>query len=84
MYVKKGISEWLPDWKRRGWKTAAKKPVMNQELWEKLDALCLELEPHFEWVEGHAGNPDNERCDSLVKLAIEELLRKAKETQPLP
>jgi len=82
MYVKRGISEWLPDWKRRGWKTAAKKPVMNQELWEKLDALCSELAPLFEWVEGHAGDPDNERCDSLVGLAIEELLKKTKEEQP--
>jgi ribonuclease HI len=70
MYVKKGISGWITDWKKRGWKTAAKKPVMNQDLWEKLDALCTELGPHFEWVEGHAGNPDNERCDSLVGLAI--------------
>jgi len=78
MYVKKGMSEWLSDWKMRGWKTAAKKPVMNQELWEKLDALCTELGPHFEWVEGHAGDPDNERCDSLVGIAIEELLRKDK------
>jgi len=62
--------------------TAAKKPVMNQELWEKLDALCSELAPLFEWVEGHAGDPDNERCDSLVGLAIEELLKKTKEEQP--
>jgi ribonuclease HI len=55
---------------------------MNQELWEKLDALCSELAPLFEWVEGHAGDPDNERCDSLVGLAIEELLKKTKEEQP--
>jgi len=82
MYVKRGISEWLPDWKRRGWKTAAKKPVMNQDLWEKLDALCIELAPLFEWVEGHAGDPDNERCDSLVGLAVEELLKKTKKGQP--
>lgn len=73
-YVKKGITEWLKDWKQRGWKTAARKPVLNRELWERLDALCAVLEPSFEWVEGHAGNPDNERCDELVGLAIRTLL----------
>lgn len=74
MYVKNGISGWITDWKRRGWKTAAKKPVMNQDLWQQLDGLCIDLGPHFEWVEGHAGNPDNERCDTLVGLAIEEMI----------
>jgi ribonuclease HI len=73
MYVKNGISGWIGNWKKRGWKTAAKKPVMNLDLWQRLDALCSELGPHFEWVEGHAGNPDNERCDTLVGLAIEEM-----------
>jgi len=73
MYVKNGISSWIVEWKKRGWKTAAKKPVMNQELWQRLDALCQRMNPRFEWVEGHAGNPDNERCDALVGLAVEEL-----------
>ncbi len=75
LYVKNGITTWIIDWKKRGWKTAAKKPVMNQELWQRLDTLCQKLNPSFEWVEGHAGNADNERCDTLVGLAIEELKR---------
>jgi ribonuclease HI len=74
LYVKNGISIWLTTWKARGWKTAAKKPVMNQELWQALDYLCQELNPQFEWVEGHTGNADNERCDTLVQLAIKEIL----------
>ena len=73
LYVKNGISSWVIEWKKRGWKTAAKKPVMNQELWQRLDTLCQRLNPRFEWVEGHAGNPDNERCDALVGLAVEQL-----------
>jgi len=75
MYVKNGISEWIHEWKKRGWKTAAKKSVMNRDLWETLDSLCSELNPQFEWVEGHAGNPDNERCDALVGQAVDELLQ---------
>ncbi len=74
MYVKNGITEWLIEWKKRGWKTSAKKPVKNLELWQELDSLCCELKPHFEWVEGHSGNIDNERCDRLVHLAIEDVL----------
>lgn len=73
LYVKNGITGWIVDWKRRGWKTANKKPVSNQELWQRLDTLCAELNPNFEWVEGHAGNPDNERCDALVSFAVEEM-----------
>jgi ribonuclease HI len=75
MYVKNGITKWLAEWKKRSWKTSAKKPVMNLELWQELDSLCCKLEPHFEWVAGHAGNIDNERCDKLVHLAIEDMLR---------
>lgn len=70
-YVKNGITLWLSGWKARGWKTADKKPVKNQELWEMLDALARELRPSFHWVEGHAGEPDNERCDSLVRAEMD-------------
>lgn len=69
-YVKNGLCSWLPSWKARGWKTADKKPVKNQDLWMELDALARELGPSFRWVEGHAGEPDNERCDSLVQAQI--------------
>lgn len=70
-YVKNGITVWLPSWKARGWKTTNKKPVKNQELWEQLDALVQELKPSFHWVEGHAGEPDNERCDSLARAEMD-------------
>jgi len=69
-YVRNGITTWISSWKLRGWKTADKKPVKNQELWTRLDALVQELRPEFFWVEGHAGNPDNERCDSNVRALI--------------
>ncbi len=69
-YVKNGLCSWISSWKARGWKTADKKPVKNQELWMKLDALAQELKPSFHWVEGHAGVEDNERCDSLVRAEM--------------
>jgi ribonuclease HI len=73
-YVCTGIVEWLPNWKRRGWKTADRKPVKNQDLWEALDAAA---EPHditWKWVKGHDGNPGNERVDALANEAIDALL----------
>ncbi|MCE5257170.1 MAG: ribonuclease HI [Spirochaetaceae bacterium] len=69
-YVRNGITAWISSWKLRGWKTSDKKPVKNQELWIRLDALVQELGPEFFWVAGHAGNPDNERCDSNVRALI--------------
>lgn len=66
-YVKNGINSWIHNWKRNGWKTAAKKPVKNQDLWEKLDLINGEMSPQWFWVKGHAGNPYNERCDQLVE-----------------
>ena len=71
-YVKNGVTLWLRGWKARGWKTADRKPVKNQELWEVLDSYTNELQPTFAWVEGHAGEPDNERCDTLVQLKLAE------------
>jgi ribonuclease HI len=73
-YVRNGIREWLPQWKGRGWKTADKKPVKNQDLWERLDALASEHEIEWHWVKGHAGHPGNERADQLANRGIEELL----------
>jgi len=69
-YVRNGILKWMSGWKRNGWKTADKKPVKNRELWEQLDALVAASRAEFHWVEGHAGVPDNERCDALVQMSI--------------
>lgn len=74
-YVLKGVTEWMAGWKKRGWKTAAKQPVKNVDLWQKLD---LALGPHdvkWEWVKGHAGHPGNERADQLANRGIDELPR---------
>jgi len=69
-YVKNGITQWISGWKARGWRTADKKPVKNQDLWTELDMLVMDLSPSFQWVEGHAGEPDNEQCDLLVKQKV--------------
>ena len=69
-YVQKGISEWIHSWKRRGWKTADKKPVKNADLWMKLDALAREHKVEWHWVKGHAGHPENERADALANQGI--------------
>ena len=74
-YVKRGVTEWLPDWKRRGWKTAARKPVKNADLWQELDALVERHEIEWRWVRGHAGIAANERVDRLANEAIDELVR---------
>jgi len=74
-YVRKGITEWLPQWKARDWRTADKKPVKNVDLWQ---ALELEIERHtieWHWVKGHAGDPGNERADRLANEAIDEMLK---------
>jgi ribonuclease HI len=72
-YVRLGITEWLPQWKRRGWKTADKKPVKNDDLWKKLESQIERHEVHWHWVRGHAGNPGNERADELANLGIMEI-----------
>ena len=68
-YVLKGLREWMAGWKRKGWKTAAKKPVKNVELWQRLDELKGEHDLEFHWIEGHSGHPENERCDTLAVAA---------------
>jgi ribonuclease HI len=72
-YVRRGISEWLTGWKARGWRTADKKPVKNQDLWEQLDALNARHDIEWHWVPGHAGVPGNERVDRLANQAIDDL-----------
>jgi ribonuclease HI len=70
LYVMKGISQWVHDWKRRGWLTADKKPVKNIDLWKELDALAALHEIEWHWVKGHAGHPENERADRLANKGI--------------
>ena len=72
-YVMNGITSWMDGWKRNGWKTASKKPVANQELWQELDAACQRHNVRWEWVKGHAGHTENERCDTLARSEAEAL-----------
>jgi ribonuclease HI len=73
-YVHKGISQWIHNWKRNGWKTADKKPVKNADLWQSLDTLSAQYEIAWVWVKGHAGHPGNEHADRLANRGIDELL----------
>jgi ribonuclease HI len=73
-YVRRGILEWLPQWKARGWKTADRKPVKNQDLWQQLETAAAPHRIEWHWVPGHAGVPGNERCDLLANAAIDGLL----------
>jgi ribonuclease HI len=69
-YLRQGITEWLPAWKVRGWRTAAKAPVKNIDLWQRLEAAAAPHEIEWLWVRGHAGHPENERADALARGAI--------------
>lgn len=73
-YVRRGILEWLPQWKARGWRTADKKPVKNLDLWQLLETAAARHHIEWHWVRGHAGIPGNERCDALANAAIDGLL----------
>lgn len=73
IYVLKGITEWMPNWKSRGWKTAAKKPVMNADLWQALDTEVLRHKIDWQWVKGHSGHAGNEEADRLANRGIDEL-----------
>jgi len=69
-YVRRGITEWISNWKRRGWRTAGKKPVKNKDLWQALDAAVRPHKIEWHWVRGHAGHIENERADKLARNAI--------------
>jgi len=71
-YLRNGITEWISNWKRRGWKTAGKKPVKNQDLWKELDLAIQTHQINWHWVRGHAGHLENERVDQLARAAIPE------------
>ncbi|WP_166268286.1 ribonuclease HI [Marinobacter caseinilyticus] len=77
-YVRKGITEWMSNWKKNGWKTAAKKPVKNDDLWRALDQEVARHKVTWHWVKGHAGVPDNELADELANRGVEELMATAK------
>lgn len=72
-YVRKGISEWLENWKRSGWRTASRQPVKNVDLWQALDAAAARHEIEWRWVRGHSGHPENERADQLANRGIDEM-----------
>ena len=72
-YVKKGMTEWLRGWKARGWKTADKKPVKNDDLWKALDEAAARHKVSWHWVKGHAGHPENDRADALARQGIADL-----------
>ncbi len=72
VYVRNGISSWIDGWKANNWKTSAKKPVKNAELWQQLDEARLRHKVSWHWVKGHAGHPENERCDELARKGVAE------------
>ena len=78
-YVRKGITEWITQWKQRGWKTSAKKPVKNADLWRELDEAIVSHQVEWRWVKGHSGDPGNERADELANRGIDEMLASGQE-----
>lgn len=73
-YLRDGITKWIFSWKRNGWKTADKKPVKNQDLWQRLEAATHKHKIHWKWIKGHSGHEENERADELANRAIDEML----------
>ena len=73
-YVLQGYTEWLPGWKKRGWRTASREPVKNQDLWEQLEAAAADQDIEWHWVKGHSGHAENEYVDGLANRAIDQLL----------
>ena len=72
-YVRQGITQWIHNWKRNGWKTSQKKPVVNQDLWQRLDEALKDHQVEWHWVKGHSGHVENERVDALANRGIDEL-----------
>lgn len=77
-YVRQGITQWIANWKRRGWMTAARKPVKNQDLWQRLDAANEQHQVTWHWVKGHSGHPENEAVDAAANVGINGLLSQGK------
>jgi ribonuclease HI len=74
VYLNKGMTEWLTNWKRRDWKTSGKKPVKNKDLWQRLEKAVERHRLRWRWIKGHSGHPENERADQLANRAIDEML----------
>jgi len=74
-YLKQGITEWLPVWKRNGWRTSDRKPVKNVDLWQRLESALAAHQVEWRWVRGHAGHPENERADALARRGLKEAKR---------
>jgi ribonuclease HI len=74
-YVRQGITQWLSGWKAKGWRTSARTPVKNQDLWQRLDAVVARHDVHWQWVKGHSGHRENELADALANRAIDEMRR---------
>jgi ribonuclease HI len=75
-YVMDGITKWMANWKKRGWKTASRQLVKNADLWRRLDAACEKHTIEWQWVKGHSGHPENDKADALANRGIDELLQK--------
>jgi ribonuclease HI len=75
-YVRQGVMNWMANWKKNGWRTSDKKPVKNQDLWQRLDVAAAQHNMQWHWVKGHSGHVENERCDALANMAIEGLVRR--------
>ena len=75
-YGMDGITKWMANWKKRGWKTASRQPVKNADLWRRLDAACEKHTIEWQWVKGHSGHPENDKADALANRGIDELLQK--------
>lgn len=73
-YVRRGMTEWLANWKAKGWKTASRKPVKNADLWKRLDAACQRHQVAWHWVKGHSGDPGNEKADELANRGVDEVM----------
>ncbi len=73
-YVRQGVTSWMDNWKKNGWRTSDRKPVKNQDLWQRLDVAVMQHSVSWHWVKGHSGHVENERCDALANRAIDEIL----------
>jgi len=77
-YLRRGIAEWMPKWKASGWRTSARKPVKNEDLWRRLNAATARHKIEWHWIKGHSGHPDNDRADALANRGVDDILARGK------